>query len=267
MYVDLRLGDCLDLMKDIPDKSVDLICCDLPYGTTACSWDVVIPFDLLWDHYNRILKMEGSVILFGSQPFTTLLISSNINNFKEELIWLKNKPASGMHSNKRHLKIHEQIEVFSNSSTYTYNPQKWLISEKEFITQRKTFKENEYVGNQIYGSTHRTRKVDNGERFPISIVSCKVPFTPQNRIKFYDSSVDVRLHPTQKPLELLEYLVKTYSNVGDVVLDNCMGSGTTGIACVRTHRKFIGIEKDEKYFGIAKERIELEQKQLKLFGI
>ena len=253
--ITLYHGDCLVEMNKIADKSVDMILCDLPYGTTACSWDVIIPFDKLWEQYNRIVKPNGAIVLFGSQPFTTLLISSNIKNFKEELIWLKNKPASGMNCNKKHMKIHEQIEVFSNSNNYTYNPQKWLISEKEFITQRKTFKENEFVGNQIYGSTHRTRKVDNGERFPISIVSCKVPFTPQNRIKEYNSEIDVRLHPTQKPIALLEYLIKTYSNENEIVLDNCMGSGSTGVACVNTNRNFIGIEKDDKYFEIAKDRI------------
>lgn len=258
----LYKGDCLVEMNKITDKSIDLILCDLPYSTTSCSWDVIIPFDKLWEQYNRIVKPNGAIVLFGSQPFTTLLISSNIKNFKEELIWLKNKPASGMNCNKKHMKIHEQIEVFSNSNNYTYNPQKWLISEKEFITQRKTFKENEFVGNQIYASTHRTRKVDNGERFPISIVSCKVPFTPQNRIKEYNSEIDVRLHPTQKPIALLEYLIKTYSNENETVLDNCMGSGSTGVACVNTNRNFIGIEKDNKYFEIAEDRIEKAKESL-----
>lgn len=251
----LLQGNCLELMNNIPDKSVDTIICDLPYGSTSCSWDEVIPFERLWKAYNRILKPNGAIVLFGSQPFTTIMISSNINQFREELIWLKNKPASGMICNQKHLKLHEQIEVFSPSSTYTYNPQKWLISEKEFITQRKTFKNNEYIGNQIYGATHRTRKPDTGERYPISIVSCKVPFTPQNRIKEYSDDVDLRLHPTQKPLALVEYLVKTYSNEGDIVLDNCMGSGTTGVACKNTNRGFIGMELNKDYFVIAKQRI------------
>ena len=257
--------DCLDGMKRIQDGSVDCIICDLPYGTTACAWDTIIPFDKLWEQYKRICKPNAAIVLFGSQPFTSALVMSNVKMFKEELIWLKNKPASGMNCDKKHLKIHEQIEVFSNSNNYTYNPQKWLISEKEFITQRKTFKENEYVGNQIYGSTHRTRKVDNGERFPISIVSCKVPFTPQNRIKEYDSEVDVRLHPTQKPLDLIRYLVRTYSNEGDTILDNCMGSGTTALACIKENRHFIGFELEKKYYDIAVQRIERERIQLRLF--
>ena len=242
-------------MSSIPDNSIDCIICDLPYGTTSCSWDSVIPFEDLWRQYNRIVKDNAPIVLFGSQPFTSLLIQSNIEYFREELIWLKNKAGSGMRANQKHIKIHENICIFSKSATYTYNPQKWLIAEKEFITQRKTFKENEYVGNQIYGATTRTRKPDTGERNPISIVSCRVPFTPQKN-KTYSDEVDLRLHPTQKPLELVEYLVKTFSNENDVVLDNCMGAGTTGVACVNTNRKFIGIELNNTYFEIAKKRIE-----------
>ena len=253
--IELWQGDCLELMKYIPDKSIDMILCDLPYGTTACKWDSVIPFESLWEQYNRVIKDNGAIVLFGSQPFTSLLIQSNIECFREELIWLKNKAGSGMQAKQKHIKIHENICVFSKFSTYTYNPQKWLIAEKEFITQRKTFKENEYIGNQIYGATTRTRKPDTGERNPISIVSCRVPFTPQKN-KTYSDDIDLRLHPTQKPLELVEYLVKTFSNENNVVLDNCMGSGTTGVACLHTNRKFIGIELDDTYFGIAKKRIE-----------
>lgn len=241
-------------MKDIPDKSIDMILCDLPYGTTQCKWDTVIPFESLWKYYKRIIKDNGVIVLFGSQPFTSALIQSNPNMFREELIWLKNKAGSGMQSKQKHIKIHENICVFSPNSKYTYNPQRWLISEKEFITQRKTFKENEYIGNQIYGATTRTRKADTGERNPISILSCRVPFTP-SKSKTYSEDVDLRLHPCQKPIILLEYLIKTYTNERDTVLDNCMGSGSTGVACVNTDRSFIGIELDEKYFDIAKERI------------
>lgn len=194
-------------------------------------------------------------MLFGSQPFTSLMIQSNIECFREELIWLKNKAGSGMQANQKHIKIHENICIFSKSAKYTYNPQKWLIAEKEFLTQRKTFKENEYVGNQIYGATTRTRKPDTGERNPISIVSCRVPFTPQKN-KTYSSDVDLRLHPTQKPLPVLEYLVKTFSNENDVILDNCMGSGTCGVAALKHGRQFIGVELREDYFEIAKDRIE-----------
>lgn len=252
--VKLFQGDCLEIMKNISEASIDLICCDLPYGTTSCAWDSVIPFDKLWEHYGRILKPDGVVILFGSQPFTTQMIQSNIKWFREELIWLKNKPASGMLYDKRHMKIHENIEIFSPVGDYTYNPQKWLISDKDFITQRKTFKENEYIGNQIYGATTRTRKPDTGERNPISIMSCQVPFTPQ-KSKSYSNDLDLRYHPTQKPIELLTYLIKTYSNECDLILDNCMGSGSTGVACKNLNRNFIGIEIDSDYFKIAEQRI------------
>jgi site-specific DNA-methyltransferase (adenine-specific) len=199
--VQLMQGDCLQLMKDIPDKSIDMILCDLPYVTTSCKWDTVIPFELLWKQYNRIIKPTSAIVLFCSQPFTSMLIASNIKQFREEIIWLKNKPASGMMSDYRHMKIHEEIEVFSQSAKYTYNPQRWLVEEKEFLTQRKTFKENEYIGNQIYAATHRTRKPDTGERNPISIISAKTPFNTA-KTKVYRSDIEIRVHPTQKPISV-----------------------------------------------------------------
>ena len=253
--IDLRQGDCLELMKDIPDKSIDMILCDLPYGTTACKWDTVIPFEPLWEQYNRIIKDNGAIVLFGSQPFTSQLILSNIKMFREELIWLKNKSGSGLQAKQKHIKVHENILVFSKNGKYTYNPQKWLVDKKEFLTQRKTFNEVE-VGNNIYSKMIKKQKADDGTRNPISIVSCRVPFTPSKTKIYEDKKVDLRVHPTQKPVALLEYLIKTYTNDGDIVLDNCMGSGSTGVACINTNRNFIGIELDEKYFEIAKERIE-----------
>lgn len=262
--IQLYIGDCLEVMKDIPEHSVDMVLCDLPYGTTSCSWDSIIPFEPLWEQYHRVCKEYAPIVLFGSQPFTTIMISSNIKEFREEIIWLKNKSGSGMQHKQKHIKVHENIEIFSKHGKYTYNPQMWNITDKKFITYRKTFKTDEFVGNTIYGSTHRTRKVDTGERNPISIVSYEVPFTPQKSSK-YDSSVDLRLHPTQKPIELCEYLIKTYSNDNDTVLDNCMGSGTTGAACIHTGRNFIGIEKEEKYFEIAKKRIDDERKSFALW--
>ena len=252
--IDLKQGDCLELMKEIPDKSVDLILCDLPYGTTACKWDSVIPFDKLWKQYNRIIKDSGVIVLFGSQPFTSKLILSNEKMYRETLVWLKNKGASGLQAKQKHIKIHEDIVVFSKKGTYTYNPQKWLVDKKEFLTQRKTFSEIE-VGNNIYSPMTKTQKADDGTRYPISILSCAVPFTP-SKSKTYSEDVDLRVHPTQKPIRLLEYLIETYSNQGDTVLDNCMGSGSTGVACKNLNRNFIGIELDENYFNIAKERIE-----------
>ncbi len=205
--------DCLEGMKRIPDGSVDCIICDLPYGTTSCPWDSVIPFDALWEQYDRICKPTAPIVLFGSQPFTSVMIASNIKNFREELVWLKNKPATGYGKEQRHMKVHENIVVFAKSGTYTFNPQKWLVDKKEFLTQRKTFLENEYIGNNIYGATHRTRRNDDGTRYPISIVSARTPHSP-SYTKTYSADVDIRIHPTQKPIELIRYLVLTYSNSG-----------------------------------------------------
>lgn len=261
--LELIHGDCLVEMQRIPDKSVDMVLCDLPYGTTACKWDVIIPFDKLWEQYRRIVKDNGAIVLFGSQPFTSMLVASNANNYREELIWLKNKPASGLMYDKRHLKIHENIIVFSFAPNYTYNPQKWLVDKKEFLTQRKTFKENEYIGNNIYGKTTRTRKPDDGTRNPISILSCRTPHS-SSYSKSYTFE-EIRFHPTQKPVVLLEYLIKTYSNEGDTILDNTMGSGSTMVACVNTKRNGIGIELDDNYFKIAQERVKRAQQQLTLF--
>lgn len=252
--IDLKCGDCLELMKDIPDKSIDMILCDLPYGTTACSWDVIIPFDKLWEQYNRIIKDNGAIVLFGSQPFTTMLIASNMKMFREEIIWLKNKAGSGLQATQKHIKTHENIVVFSKKGTYTFNPQKWLVDKKEFLTQRKTFNEVE-VGNNIYAKMTKVQKEDDGTRNPLSIVSARVPFTP-SASKEYSDDVEVRVHPTQKPVKLLEYLIKTFSNENELVLDNCMGSGSTAIACLNTNRDFIGMEIEEKYYKIATERVE-----------
>ena len=256
--------DCLDGMKAIPDGSVDAVICDLPYGTTQCPWDSVIPFNELWREYNRITKPTAPIVLFGSQPFTSVMIMSNIKGFREELCWLKNKPATGYGKDQRHMKIHENIVVFSKSGDFTFNPQKWLVEDKEFLTQRKTFLENEYIGNNIYGATRRTRRGDDGTRYPISIVSAKTPHAPSYS-KTYDNDVDIRIHPTQKPIKLLQYLVLTYTNEGDTVLDNCMGSGTTAIACIKERRHFIGFELSKEYFDKAVKRIKAEQAQLTLF--
>ena len=252
--IKLLHGDCLELMKDIPDKSIDMILCDLPYGTTACKWDIIIPFEPLWEQYNRIIKDNGAIVLFGSQPFSTLLVGSNMSNFKEEIIWLKNKAGNGLQAKQKNIKVHENIYVFANSSKYTFNPQKWLVSDKEFLTQRKTFDEVE-VGNNIYSPMKRVRKPDDGSRNPISVISCAVPFTP-SKCKNYSKDVDLRFHPTQKPVDLLEWLIKSYTNENELILDNCMGSGSTGVAAINTNRKFIGIEKDDNYFEIARNRIE-----------
>lgn len=251
----LYKGDCLEIMNKLIERGikVDSIITDIPYGTTACKWDSVIPLEDMWDKLNQISKDNTPIILFSSQPFTSKLVSSNIKNYREEIIWLKNKGGSGLQAKQKHIKIHENIIVFSKSGKYTYNPQKWEVKEKEFLTQRKTFDEVE-VGNNIYAPMKRTRKPDDGSRNPISIVPFRVPITPA-KTKEYDNSIDIRVHETQKPILLMEYLVKTFSNENDIVLDFTMGSGTTGVATLKLNRKFIGIEKDDKYFEIAYNRI------------
>lgn len=263
MNCNLMFGDCLEKMKTIPDKSIDMILCDLPYGTTACKWDVIIPFELLWEQYNRIIKDAGTIVLFASQPFTSKLLLSNETMFREELIWLKNKSGSGLQARQKHIKVHENILVFSKYGKYTYNPQKWLVDKREFLTQRKTFNEVE-AGNNIYSKMIKLQKEDDGTRNPISIISCRVPFTPAKGKIYSNNNVDLRVHPTQKPIKLLEYLIETYSNENDTVLDNCMGSGSTGVSALRTGRNFIGIELDEKYFQVAKKRIEEVQKEVNI---
>ena len=250
---DLWKGDCLELMKDIPDGSVDTVLCDLPYGTTQCSWDNIINFELMWEQLNRITKDNTPIVLFGSQPFTSNLIMSNPKMFREELIWLKNKAGSGLQAKQKHIKVHENILLFSKNGKYTFNPQKWLVDKKEFLTQRKTFNDR-IVGNNVYSEMVGKRNDTGNERNPISIVSCRVPFTPQKN-RSYSSDVDLRYHPTQKPVALLEYLIKTYTKENETVLDFTAGSFSTAIACLNTDRNFIGIELDDGYFDIGVNRI------------
>ena len=235
----LMQGDCLELMKSIPDGSVDMILCDLPYGTTACKWDSVIPFEPLWGQYNRIIKKNGAIVLFGSQPFTSVLVSSNLIGFRYEWIWEKSKASNFLLARKQALKAHENILVFSRE-TPPYFPQK--TSGKPFKGEGRSKKgsQTELVNNV----PNPTKRADNnGDRFPRSVQY------------FVTAEREGCLHPTQKPVALCEYLIKTYTNEGETVLDNCMGSGTTGVACKNLGRKFIGIEKDEKYFDVAKNRI------------
>lgn len=229
-------ADCLDAMKHIESKSIDMILCDLPYGTTACKWDVVIPFEPLWEQYDRVINDRGAIVLFSSQPFTTTLINSNIKQFKYEWIWEKHQGTNPMLCKVQPMKIHENICVFSKNSPL-YNPQ-FGIGKKY----------NGYISKgsigEVYGDTKFNGHNDNdGKRYPTSI------------LKFRGMKYDGGLHPTQKPVPLLETLIRTYSNEGDIVLDNCMGSGSTGVACVNANRNFIGIEKDNNYFEIAKNRI------------
>ena len=238
-------GDCLDIMPDLPDKSIDMILCDLPYGTTACKWDTIIPFEPLWEQYKRIIKDNGAIVLTASQPFTTDVINSNREWFKYEWIWDKVSGKDFYQSRRRPLKQHENILIFSKEQT-TYNPQ-MNEAEKKNIRDRVKNKTKAQTGT-IYGDLKEyTTKKDERKRYPGSVF---VHSYQENELHY-----SKRLHQTQKPVALFEYLIKTYTNEGDTVLDNCMGSGTTGVACKNLNRNFIGIELDPEYFKIAEKRI------------
>ena len=239
--IQLFKGDCLEVMKDIPDKSIDMVLCDLPYGTTACKWDTIIPFEPLWEQYNRIIKDNGAIVLFGSEPFSSALRMSNLKDYKYDWVWEKTKFANFALVRKQPRKLHETISIFYKKQP-TYNPQ---MEKGEPYKDNRTQKQDSRTmtdGETIKFSS-RTPIVNEGVRFPKSI------------IKFGNPSGKGHLHPTQKPVELLEYLIKTYTNEGETVLDNTMGSGSTGEACLKTNRNFIGIEQDDKYFEIAYNRI------------
>ena len=233
--IDLKCGDCLELMKNIPDESIDMILCDLPYGTTRNKWDSIISLDKLWEQYERIIKNNGAIVLFSQMPFTIILAESNFKRLKYEWIWEKEQGTGFLNSKKMPLKSHENILVFYKKQP-TYNPQ-MRIGFKPYIIKKGNHGSN-------YGNDKGAITISNGERFPLDIINFK-----RDKDK---------LHPTQKPVALLEYLIKTYTNENDTVLDNCMGSGSTGVACINTNRNFIGIEIDDHYFKIAKERIEKE---------
>jgi site-specific DNA-methyltransferase (adenine-specific) len=233
-------GDCLVEMDKIADKSVDMILCDLPYGTTACKWDSILPLDILWKHYERILKDDGVIALTASQPFTSNLVMSNINWFKYEWIWHKNMGGNFMAATKQPMKQHESILVFYKKfGTYNFIKEDRMQSGLDRV-RSSPVKGGGAKDESVYGKRERTIKKYDDKRFPQSV-------------QFFN--VERGLHSTQKPVPLMEYLIKTYTNEGETVLDNCMGSGTTGVACKKTGRHFIGIEKDEKYFEIAVSRV------------
>ena len=231
--VDLMHGDCLELMKDIPDGSVDLVLTDPPQGTTACKWDSVIPFEPMWEQLNRIIKLNGAICLFGSEPFSSSLRMSNIKNFKYDWIWNKKLAGNGILAKKQPLKIHEIVSVFHSG---IYMPQ----MTKGRYRKKMGLKESEITGGNSYAN-----QTENDLYYPKSILEYGIGNMRKSR-----------LHPTQKPIDLLEYLIRTYTNEGETVLDFTMGSGSTGVACVNTDRRFIGIELDDKYFEIAKQRID-----------
>lgn len=245
--IELLHGDCLELMNDIPDKSIDMILCDLPYGTTACKWDVVIPFEPLWEQYKRIIKDNGAIVLTGTQPFTSNLIMSNAKWFKYEWVWNKHIPKNFINAKIMPMQKHENILVFGKGKI-NYYPQMTLRDKPVKVKNYSKGENSAYKLNND-GSDNRERIYTH--KYPDTIIEGK---WEANKGK---------VHPTQKPVSLLEYLIKTYTLENETVLDNCMGSGSTGVACINIDRNFIGIEKDDKYFEIAKNRIEQAQQRFK----
>jgi DNA modification methylase len=235
--IELYNGDCLEVMKGIPDGSVDLILTDPPFGTTRCRWDSVIPLEPMWEQLKRVIKPNGAILLFAQTPFDKVLGASNLSMLKYEWIWEKTAATGHLNAKKAPMKAHENILVFYDKQP-TYNPQK-LCNQKPTNTYTKRNGDGE-----CYGKTVEVSGGGDTERYPRSVQI------------FKSDKQKVSLHPTQKPVSLMEYLIKTYSNEGETVLDFTMGSGTTGVACKNTNRAFIGIELDEKYFEIARERIE-----------
>ena len=305
---ELLQGDCIELMKDIPDKSIDMILCDLPYGSTSCAWDVIIPFDKLWMEYKRIIKEKGTIVLFGSEPFASRLRLSNLEWYKYDWIWQKNNAGNFQLVNYQPLKIHETISIFVNdtpnmqfANIMKENMVRLKLKQKDLsmLQLSRNGKPTGWVSNKLNGTQlpteeqwkllcglfkientyeeilatvkHATYNLDLDDTF--KLMSNKNKGGSLNHMSSenkrdayiqnktgYPKSIlcfdrEVGLHPTQKPVLLLEYLIKTYTNKGETVLDNCMGSGSTGVACMNTNRKFIGIELDEGYFEIAEQRI------------
>jgi len=246
--IDLRLGDCLEVMKDIPDASVDAIITDPPYGTTECKWDSVIDFELMWEQLNRIIKPNGAIVLFGNEPFSSALRMSNIKNYKYDWVWDKNKPTGMLNAKRQPLRRFENVMVFYKKQC-TYNPQKTInpkgIEKRSLYSYNRENEGGETTGEIKKGGVSSDYEAD--KLLPVNIQVFKKPNKPK--------------HPTQKPVELMEYLIKTYTNENETVLDFTMGSGSTGVAAKNLNRNFIGIEQDQKYFNIAEQRI----KETKLF--
>ena len=237
--IHLYLGDCLEVMKSLPERSIHMVLCDLPYGLTENKWDSVIPFDQLWASYDRLCVENAVIALFASQPFSSALVMSNPRMFRHEWIWIKNRGSNFANTVREPMKEHDHILIFSKGK-WTYNKQMQARTGGGLDRVKYTF-QNQRASSENYRNFTRPNR-DQGE--------LRVPSSWQ---KF---NVEVGLHPTQKPVPLCEYLIKTYTNEGDCVLDNCMGSGTTGVACKVLNRHFVGIEKEQKYYDLAKERIE-----------
>lgn len=247
--MDLYNDDCFNIFPLIADKSVDAIIADLPYGTTNCKWDSILPLDKLWAEYKRIIKPNGAIVLTSTQPFTSVLIGSNIGMFRYEWIWQKSHATGHLNAKKQPMRQHENICVFYTKQC-TYNPQ---MIKKSYLDKRT--KSGQFEKVDVYNSfTKVERQIDVTDGYPKTIQYFATPFKGGEGGK----------HPTQKPLRLMEWLIKTYTNENEIVLDNTMGSGTTGVACVKTNRQFIGIEKEKKYFDIAVKRIEEAKNSLLL---
>ena len=248
MKQEILLGDCLELMKDIPNESIDMILCDLPYGTTACKWDSIIDLELLWKQYKRIIKDNGAIVLTASQPFTTILIGNDLKMFKYNLVWDKVAVTNPMLAKKQPMRCHEDILVFYDKQP-TYNAQmrvgvKWSRAGKKLHTT-----------DTLGQSTLFNSGSDESEmKYPKSIIT------------FSNADKTKNEHPTQKPVALFEYLIKTYTNEGDLVLDNCAGSGTTAVACLNTNRQFIVMEKEPEYIEIIKKRVQANKSKPDLFN-
>ena len=250
----LYKGDCLEVMKSIPKQSIDAIITDPPYGTTQCKWDSVIDFKLMWEQLNRIIKPNGAIVLFGSEPFSSSLRMSNIKNYKYDWVWEKSMPTGMAQSSYMPMKYHETISIFVNKGKPTFNKQ--LAKRSQGSIERARYK--------LQGSTNKSKHINMGKQEATYYNTTKV--NPKTVLKFKsvpNTPKGSKKHPTQKPLPLMEYLIKTYTNENETILDFTMGSGSTGVACVNTNRDFIGIELDTNYFQIAKKRI--QQAQYKLF--
>jgi site-specific DNA-methyltransferase (adenine-specific) len=261
MKQDILHGDCLELMKDITHGSIDMILCDLPYGTTQNKWDSVIPLDKLWRQYERIIKDKGAIVLFAQTPFDKILGCSNLKLLKYEIIWIKNRGSGHLNAKKMPMKYHENILVFYKKSP-TYNP---IFTDYSESTKKihksgkvKTFDKKWANNNSNYNNFDKLERVYdfNRGKYPMSYLNFNVLSQTDKK----------RKHPTQKPTELFEYLIKTYTNEGDLVLDNCAGSGTTAIACLNTNRQFIVMEKEQEYFDIINKRVSEHMSQQKLFN-
>ena len=238
MSVKLMQGDCLELMKDIPDGSIDMILADLPYGTTACKWDTIIPFEPLWEQYERVIKDNGAIVLTASQPFTSALVMSNPKLFRYDITWDKVAISNPFMANRRPLKSHEDILIFYKSQP-TYNKQM-----REGVKWKRGGANESWTTGTLGSSKLKKNRNDSSNLK-----------NPNTVLTMSNANRTNRVHPTQKPVPLFEYLIKTYTNEGDTVLDNVMGSGTTGVACKNLNRNFIGMELDEEYFKIAQSRI------------